>query len=281
MIRERIYAYVLTVDVPDAAPWISPLPALSHARNKILSTLSKHEEPIPIDRLTAKRKKDRLRKEADHAAREKEALDNIQLPAASSCLAILATCRQILLEAFHLWYKHNTLNFRRSEDLYTFLLSIGSVRANEIRSLRLDLPREDWYHPQAKFALGRLLRLENLMIASTRDSHLMAFSSSWVPRLVKDLRGLKDVQVVTSEGRSDMKWEMKGKLMSPRLGTRKAPEMVDLFGRLRMKQNRKRQVVREEQGECDERSIHAPDMADCLDLCSLSGPRSQDEIFSC
>lgn len=41
-----------------------------------------------------------------------------------TCLAILATCRQILFEAWYTYYQRNTFNFKRGNDLRSFLKSI-------------------------------------------------------------------------------------------------------------------------------------------------------------
>lgn len=263
VVRERIYAYVLTVNVPESAPWISPLPALTHARNKFLVTLSKLppiSEPHVTRRKNRRKKEAALRrkKEALRARKEEEAFYNAGPPTAPSCLAILATCRQILLEAFHMWYQHNTLNFTRSGDLYTFVLSIGPIRANEIRSIRLDnLPQQDYYNSQAKYALGRLLRLERLVIAQNLEGQGIYPNYYVLPKLVKDLRGLKEVEVVVPRQHSDVvlvsTWieDIKEKLMRPHVGSRKPPDMMDLFSRLK---------VETKKTEWDENSAYAPDV---------------------
>lgn len=265
VVRERIYAYVLTVDVYDSSPWITPLPALSHSHNKALAILPTIDNTIPFSELTAKRKRDRLRKEETLRIRESEALANLEPPVASSCLAILATCRTILLEAFHLWYQNNTLNFTRSEDIYTFLISIGSVRANEIRSLRFDLALDDWTNPKAKFALGRLLKLERLTVVRRVD---VLKDGTWfehnyqLPGLVMGLRGLREVEVVTCGESSERTFKaiegLKKSLMRPRKLTRKPPRMVDLFGKLK---KGKETVSRQSEQEMDEVNGYAPDMA--------------------
>ncbi len=268
VIRERIYAYVLTVNVPNSAPWIIPLPSLSHARNKALATLPTPNKPVPLGELTAKKKKDRAKKEATLRARESEVLHNLQPPPASSCLAILATCRTVLLEAFHLWYQHNTLNFARAEDLYMFLRSISTARANEIRSLRLDLPYVEWSHPQAKFALGRLLKLERLIfigpVGVSGGLHWYNDFGFSLPDIIKNLRGLREIELLACEGQSDRILELieefKRRLMRPRLDRRKPPNMVDLFGKMKMG---KQTSMREPQG-LDEESGYAPDMASML-----------------
>ena len=99
--------------------------------------------------------------------RQFESIENeraaIAHAAPRGCLAILATCRTILLEAFHTWYKNNTFNFARSQDIVSFLTSISGARANEIRAVRLDLSWEDWNDGKAGHALSRLRRLESLV----------------------------------------------------------------------------------------------------------------------
>jgi len=270
VVRERIYAYVLTVNVPDSAPWIEPLPALSHARNKALATLPTFDKSIPIAELTAKEKKDRVKEEAGLRARENAVVKALRPPPVSSCLAILATCRTILLEAFHLWYQNNTLAFTRADELHRFLRSIGNVRANEICSLRLDLPRYDWSHAEAKFALGRLLKLERLTVVVSLvvifDPQLHWHNSfnNLVPDIVKNVRGLREFEVLISEGQPDRALkqleESKRRLMGPRPATRKPPKMVDLFGKLK----KEKQMAIRELERLDEESLYAPDMASML-----------------
>ena len=126
-IRERIYAYVLTVNVDNAEPWITPLSQELRA-----------------------------------------------MPGTISCLEILGTCRQILREAFHIYYKMNTFNFNHPDHLHDFLRAIGSVRANEIRSIRCSFRLAVRENTVARYALSRLMRLEKLAFqynAERPDDH--------------------------------------------------------------------------------------------------------------
>lgn len=52
-----------------------------------------------------------------------------------TCLAILATCRQILFEAWYTYYQRNTFNFERGNDLRSFLKSICPSCRHEIVSI--------------------------------------------------------------------------------------------------------------------------------------------------
>ena len=267
VVRERIYAYVLTVNVPESSPWITPLPAIEHIRNNFtaLASLPAADAiPVPVAELTAQRSKEN---DLD-SRRIEEAVDKVQLPAtSSSCLAILATCRTILIEAFHLWYQNNTLNFTSSKNIYSFLMSIGSVRANEIRSLRFDLAVNDWDNAKAQFGLSRLMKLERLTVVRNFDDSVNGYnyytygSYHRLPSLTNGLRGLKEVNVVSygsdPEFISKRIEQSKEALMRPRKKTRKLPTMVDLFGRLK---HGKEAANRQSKQKLDDANDYAPDL---------------------
>lgn len=216
-----------------------------------------------------------------------EALAATQAAAPDTCLAILATCRTVLLEAFHIWYKHNTFNFSRAGDLTSFLLSIGRVRANEIRSIRLDLPEQDWDDVKALYAIGRLLRLETLIfvyngLVSPFHTNPMCLS---FPKIISHLRGLRDVRFVDPEDprSNSYGWkqgmsecvkvrmdELKRIMMAPRKKSRKAPPMMDLFGKLRLKDQSKNDLKR---WHWEEGLSYAPDVGGDEQR-ALQGPRS-------
>ncbi|KAI4141313.1 MAG: hypothetical protein L6R39_005406 [Caloplaca ligustica] len=183
----------------------------------------------------------------------------VQAAAPYSCLAILSTCRTILLEAFHVWYQNNTLNFARSEDLYDFIVSIGHARAYEIRKIRLDIPAQGWYDAKAKHALGGLVRLEKLVFVYNHLSPLQSrgtnLNSIGFPKIIAHLRGLQQVTFTDPEVEEteEKKWndrgfelgmtdpirlrmdELRRKLMTKGKEPKHGPPMVDLFNRLNMK----------------------------------------------
>ncbi|KAL2053114.1 hypothetical protein ABVK25_006751 [Lepraria finkii] len=66
-------------------------------------------------------------------------------PELQSCLSILATCCQILFEAYSIYYRHNTFNFSRGKPLRGFLKSICPARRHEIVSIRCDFPLNSNY----------------------------------------------------------------------------------------------------------------------------------------
>ncbi|KAL8722971.1 MAG: hypothetical protein Q9225_000664 [Loekoesia sp. 1 TL-2023] len=243
VIRERIYFFVLTVDVDPRTPWITPLPSSRYTPKHL--PLYPPEPDCNLHNVSGSvRKKRRRRMRAWEIA--------ARAAAPASCLAILVTCRTILLEAFHLWYRNNTLNFAASEDLRDFLASIGPVRANEIRSIRLDLPALDWDDPKAGYGLGRLLGLEKLIFVyndyspgDTKPKNIP------YPKIISRLRGLQQVAFVDPEDPKPMPmlWglhygmtkcvrirmdELREKMVAKRKKPRCAPPMVDLFNRLRI-----------------------------------------------
>lgn len=244
VIRERIYDFVLTIDVDPTAPWITPLPtprrlhlpALPREPNRDLFMASKS-----------------VRKKRRRKIRQFESIETeramILRAAPHSRLAILATCRTILLEAFHIWYKSNTFNFARSWDVFSFLTSISSVRANEIRAVRLDLPWEDYDDPKAGQALRRLSRLETVIFVY-RSHYFNPSGPQFIsyPRIVSHLQGLRDVTFVDppSSGRSVLGMvlgmgkshrlkldQLREKMMVTKKNPRRAPPMMDLFSRLK------------------------------------------------
>lgn len=194
--------------------------------------------------------------------------------APSSCLAILATCRTILLEAFHLWYKNNTLNFFRSEDLSDFLVSIGRVRANEIRNIRLDLPAGDWDDPKATHVLGNLLRLETLVFVYNDYSPTFCTKPSFIgyPKIISRLRDLQQVTFLEPENPKTTPWgqvqgmtpcvktrmdELREKMIGKRKKPKAVPPMMDLFNRLRIEDQRGKATAG---WDWDESSSYAPEI---------------------
>ncbi|KAL8674993.1 MAG: hypothetical protein Q9168_000587 [Polycauliona sp. 1 TL-2023] len=270
VIREHIYSFVLTVDVDPAAPWITPLPPV---RRLLLPALL----PEPNRDLAGASKS--VRKKRRRKIRQFESIESERATLAQEvphgCLAILATCRTVLLEAFHLWYKNNTFNFARSQDLFTFLTSISRVRANEIRAVRLDLPCEDWDDLKAAQALRRLLRLDTIVFVY-RGDNFTYISPKYIsyPRIISHLRGLREVHFVDPRssqmaepdaeqgmglGQELRMDELKHKMMTKTKHPKPAPPMMDLFSRLK--------VVNQSKNDCarwkwNEDSAYAPEI-DC------------------
>ncbi|KAL8860015.1 MAG: hypothetical protein Q9178_003564 [Gyalolechia marmorata] len=242
VIRERIYFYVLTIDVYPSAPWITPLPPL---RRLVLPALPSEPNRDLLVASKSVRKKRRRKIRAFVSIDTERA--SIVKAAPHPSLAILATCRTILLEAFHVWYKNNTFNFDRSQDLVAFLGSIGRVRANEIRAVRLDIPARDWHDQKAMQALLRLLRLE-MVIFVFNDVMFNHTNPNYIsdPEIIRNLRGLREVNFVDPPG---LKTSLEGskqvigpgqklrtdrlreKMVAKRKRARLAPPMMDLFGR--------------------------------------------------
>lgn len=220
-IRERICSYVLTVDIDDSIPWITPL-------------------------------SNDLRPE----------------PQRSPCLAILATCRQILHEAFHVFYASNNFNFNHPNHLYDFLYAIGPVRANQIRSIRCSFRLAASENTAVRHALSRLTRLEKLSFhfdqkqpddddSTDRQDYIVTRDFCPAKEFAKFHR-LRDVEFImmndTELDRTDKeRMEMyRDRLTKPNLKKNTAmPEMVDLFVGLKTRKHRdlaqvRRKKVREE-----------------------------------
>lgn len=85
-----------------------------------------------------------------------------------------------------------------------------------------------------------------------------------VPDAVKNIRGLREFEVLTLEGKSGRALKQlegsKKRLMGPRPATRKPPKMVDLFGKL----EKEKQMAIRELERLEEESLYAPDMASML-----------------
>ncbi|KAL8694463.1 MAG: hypothetical protein Q9218_000875 [Villophora microphyllina] len=250
VIRERIYFFVLTPDLDPQTPWITPLPAFRH----IPKNLTLPPEPCCDLQCVSKsvRKKRRRRMRTYDKAKD-EAITAAQTAAPDTCLAILATCQTILLEAFHIFYKYNTFNFSLARDLSQFRETIGSVRANEIRSIRLDLPPEEWDDLKATHALGKLLRLEKLELVYNGYNSPFLTNKNHVslPKVINHLRGLQDVSFVHPQNpKTDvLGWrqgipelvasrldELKSRMMEKGKKPKALPPMMDLFGRLRTRE---------------------------------------------
>ncbi len=240
VIRERIYYFTLVVEEVDPRgefdPWVTPLPPSRR--------IPKHLPGLPpkpdstLENVSKRVRKKRRRRLRAWEQRKRDITTQAQGAAASPrSLALLQTCRTILLEAFHIWYKYNTLNFCHSDDLYDFLVAIGRARANEIRSIRLDLPSSEWdYSPKAKYALEGLVKLESLtfiyndMLSSYIGLH--SVHNIGYPKIISQLRGLKEVKFKDPETDDGQKrlWEARGYKMGMSVGVR--ARMEELGGKM-------------------------------------------------
>ena len=190
------------------------------------------------------------------------------MPGIVSCLAILATCRQILREAFYVYYRMNTFNFNHPDHLYDFLRAIGSVRANEIRSIRCSFRLAARENTAARYILSRLMRLEKLAFqfdAEKPDDHNIPHWQNFI--LQEDFCSAKEFAKINvshevnfvmmnddepsaldkerMEAYRDRMIKLNPKRRKP------PPEMVDLFTGLKMRKHRdpavaRRRKIREE-----------------------------------
>ncbi|KAI4243595.1 MAG: hypothetical protein L6R40_003419 [Gallowayella cf. fulva] len=249
VIRERIYSFLLTADVDPSTPWLTPLPVLWHLHQKLPTMPSEPNRDLAMVSKSVRKKRRRIIRAYEQV--EKERAEVIQA-VPHSRLAILATCRTILLETFHLYYKNNTFNFSRAHDLVEFNRSIGRVRANEIRSIRLDLPLEDWDNTKARQVLGGWLRLEKLVFVYN-ESVFGYMSPNYIsyPKVISHLQGLRDVTFVDPPSPLAVRYgvqvrlgmgasqrmrmdQLREMMMAKRKHPRPMPPMMDLFSRLRI-----------------------------------------------
>ncbi|KAL8710061.1 MAG: hypothetical protein Q9220_005332 [cf. Caloplaca sp. 1 TL-2023] len=273
VIRERICYFVLVVKVDPVSPWITPLPLFQHkstlfpdAGSDLKSVESEHQRA--------------------------EAVQATVRAAPDSSLAILATCRTILLESFHLWYKYNLLNFSSAKDLCEFLYSVSRARANEIRSIRLDLPEEDFNHGKCAFALSRLLALENLTFVwnDYKPYWLLNASLMPYPKAISNLRGLRTVTFVDpvnpkpnaigqEQGMVDsVKKRMHGlgvKMMTKRKHPKALPPMMDLFSRLKTEDQTKKDRAL---WNWQEKTAYAPEMNAESQLVATSFGEEEEDV---
>ena len=220
-IRERIYGYVLTVNVDSSEPWITPL-------NRDLQTM----------------------------------------PGIVSCLAILATCRQILREAFYIYYKVNAFNFNHPDHLHDFLRAIGSVRANEIRSIRCSFRLATSENSAARYDLSKLTRLEMLAFQFDAerpvDDDIPHGQNIFVQRdlcpakefaKINCLREVTFIMIKDEQPSVEDRTKMemyRNRMIEPNPRRQKPlPEMVDLFAGLKRRKQRdpavaRRKKIREE-----------------------------------
>ena len=120
---------------------------------------------------------------------------NQLLPAEPFPLKVLQTCRQILEEAFYIYYNDNTFIFNCINDLHDFLKRIGPRRRREICSLAADLSKLVGRRGKAVVRLlKQCVNLKNLHIICLPA---WPYTGSLRPSLLHlgTLRGLKEVRL--------------------------------------------------------------------------------------
>lgn len=192
-ICNKIYSYVLTVDVPDSSPWVQ---------------VQEDEPQFPLP---------------EH-----------------SCLAILATCQQILSEAFHVYYQNNTLSFESITALCKFTRGIGPARRNEIQSVRCEFPLADDGQAKARAILFQLRGLQSLSFK------YVAYDPAWRYLRYPDgvfarFKGLREVDFIVDgepgQVHKDQILHYRRMLTRPRAPW-KLPEYIDLFMGLKVRKQR-------------------------------------------
>ena len=116
-----------------------------------------------------------------------------------SCLSILQTCHQIYQEAFHIFYRYNTLHFLSTDDMKFCLKSMGHARRQEIRSISFQ-----WIGHDLKGAF-RILKtcsgLKKIRIHQSMnlDSVYDGFEKTGGYLALREVRGLEYVETVRLE----------------------------------------------------------------------------------
>lgn len=192
-VLEKIYEYVLTVDVEDTKPYV----VIKHRRCE--TCWSRAVECTST---------------------------------AHSCLELLSCCRQVLFDAFHIFYRNNTLQFSSAYEMSQFSYVISTAKRNEITSVRCAFDLADRSSDQARWYLQRCVRLEKLQFEVGARPHGKVF---------RTFRGLKEVEMnvepVTYGRPSDQKVKVaywKELLTRPRLAA-PTPECLDLFAVMKRK----------------------------------------------
>lgn len=146
-VSQKIYEYVLTVNVEDSKPYV----VIRHHRCEACSS------------------------------RAVECTSTTH-----SCLEILCCCRQILFDAFHIFYRKNTLEFTSAHEFGRFCYAISTARRNEITSVRCAFDLADHSSDQVRWYLQRCINLEKLQFEVLAQRHGKVF---------RTFRGLKEVEI--------------------------------------------------------------------------------------
>ena len=190
-VLHKIYEYVLTVSVEDSKPYI----VVKHVR---CETCSRGFECTSTGH---------------------------------SCLELLCCCRQILFDAFHFFYRNNTLEFSSAYDVTQFFYAVSTAKRNEILSVRCAFDLAHKSSDQARGYLQRCIGLEKLQFDVLGRHHGKVF---------RTFRGLKEVEIDIKpeywrEREEDSKIAYWKELLNrPRLQVR-TPERLDLFAGMKRK----------------------------------------------
>ncbi|KAI9681015.1 MAG: hypothetical protein M1829_001095 [Trizodia sp. TS-e1964] len=118
-IREKIYAIALRADSP-----IKP-------HNPYKSSV------FYISDIQASN--DRKNRTIGHPLAQSAVVEEVKAkPQRVSSMALLSTCKQIYIEANHMYYSHNTFSFSSHQDIRTFLEGITADRHHLIHYIRLN-----------------------------------------------------------------------------------------------------------------------------------------------
>ncbi len=150
-----------------------------------------------------------------------------------SCLELLCCCRQILFDAFHIFYRKNTLEFASAYEMLQFCYAISTAKRNEITSVRCAFDLADQSSDQVRWYLQKCVSLEKLQFFVFARPHGKVF---------RTFLGLKEVEINVEsdppygrprgEGEKIAYW--KELLTRPRLRV-PAPECLDLFAVMKRK----------------------------------------------
>lgn len=192
-VLQKIYEYVLTVSVEDSKPYV----VIKHHRCETCTNRTSE-----CTRTT------------------------------HSCLEILCCCRQILFDAFHIFYRQNTLEFSSAADLRQFGYAVGTAKRNEITSVRCAFDLAKHSSDPVRWYLQKCRSLEKLQFEVSNQAH---------GRVFRNFRGLKEVEMNIEQDpfrrlpAVDAKIEYWRELLTrPRLQV-PAPECLDLFAGMKKK----------------------------------------------
>ena len=113
-----------------------------------------------------------------------------------SSLAILETCRQIYLEAFHIFYRYNLLHFHTTDDMKFCLKSMGHARRQQVRSVSFLWQGHD---PKGAFRMLKTCsNLKKIRVCQNMDpdSDYTGFETHIGYLALREVRGLELVETV-------------------------------------------------------------------------------------
>lgn len=196
-VLQKIYEYVLTVNVEDSKPYV----VIRHHRCETCSSRT-----MECTRTT------------------------------HSCLELLCCCRRILFDAFHIFYRQNTLEFSTAAELRQFCYAVSTAKRNEITSVRCAFDLAEHPSDPVRWYLQKCRSLEKLQFEVHNRCH---------GRVFRNFRGLKEVEMNIKQDQfhrppaEDPKLEYWKELLTrPRLQL-PAPECLDLFANMRKKSTAK------------------------------------------